>query len=304
MRIVFMGTPAFAVPSLDALIAAGHEIAAVYCQPPRRAGRGKTLQQAAVHKRAEAAGLEVRTPDTLRDPEVQQAFAALNSDAAVVASYGLILPAPILSAPRHGCFNIHASLLPRWRGAAPIHRAILAGDETTGVAIMKMEEGLDTGPVYCTRTTDIDGKNAVQLAEELGAMGAALMVEVLDKLDALRPVAQPADGATYAAKIEKREGRIDFTRPAAEILRRIRAFYPVPGAFFEFRGSRIKILDAEIVDRSGEPGTILDDRMTIACGDKAIAPWLVQREGRAAMAPALLLNGFAIPAGTRLGLDP
>ena len=300
MRIVFMGTPTFAVPSLDALIAAGHEIAAVYCQPPRRAGRGQELQHAAVHKRAEAAGLEVRTPDSLRDPEVQRAFAALDSDAAIVASYGLILPEPILAAPRHGCFNVHASLLPRWRGAAPIHRALLAGDETTGVSIMRMEKGLDTGPVYCSRATEIDDKNAVQLAEELGAMGGALMVEVLDKLDELHPVAQPAQGVTYAAKIEKREGRIDFTLPAADILRRIRAFYPVPGAFFECRGSRIKILDAEVVDQHGEPGTVLDDRMTIACGDKAIAPWLVQREGRAAMAPALLLRGFAMPAGTRL----
>lgn len=300
MRIAFMGTPDFAVPTLDALVAAGHEIAAVYSQPPRRAGRGKALRPSPVQERAEALGIAVRAPHTLRDAEEQAAFAALGLDVAVVAAYGLILPAPVLEAPRFGCLNVHGSILPRWRGAAPIHRAILAGDETTGVTIMGMEKGLDTGPMYLRRETFVDGKTAGELTEELAYMGAAMMVEVLGDLSRFPPAPQPEDGVTYAAKIEKHEARLDFTRIAAEVERQVRAFNPVPGAFFEHEGERIKILAAELTARSGAPGTVLDDRLAIACGTGAIAPALVQRAGRAVMTPSELLRGFAIPPGTRL----
>ena len=298
MRIAFMGTPAFAVPTLDALIAAGHEVQAVYSQPPRPAGRGKALKPSPVHARAESLGIEVRTPLTLRDPTQQGEFAALDLDAAVVAAYGLILPQPVLDAPRHGCLNVHASLLPRWRGAAPIQRAILAGDEKTGITIMGMERGLDTGPMFAVRETEIDKKTAGVLTAELAGMGAALMVEVLQQLPGMKPVPQPEDGVTYAAKIEKHEARLDFTRPAAEVERQVRAFNPAPGAFFEHAGERIKILEADIAERTGDAGTVLDDRLTIACTEGSIVPRLVQRAGRAAMAPTELLRGFPVPVGT------
>ncbi|MGS1017629.1 methionyl-tRNA formyltransferase [Allosphingosinicella humi] len=300
MRIAFMGTPDFAVPTLDALVAAGHEVVAVYSQPPRRAGRGKALRPSPVQERAEALGIAVRTPLTLRDAEEQAAFAALALDVAVVAAYGLILPVPVLEAPRFGCLNVHGSLLPRWRGAAPIHRAILAGDEATGVTIMGMEKGLDTGPMYLAREVPVDGKTAGELTEELAYMGAAMMVEVLGNLDRFPPVPQPEDGVTYAAKIEKHEARLDFTRSATEVERQVRAFNPVPGAFLEHEGERIKILAAEVTGQTGAPGTILDERLTIACGSGAIAPALVQRAGRAVMTPSELLRGFAMPVGTRL----
>ena len=300
MRIAFMGTPDFAVPTLDALHEAGHEIAAVYSQPPRPAGRGKGLRQSPVHRRAEELGIEVRTPASLRDPAEQRAFAALDLDAAVVAAYGLILPQPILEAPRRGCLNVHGSILPRWRGAAPIQRAILAGDEKTGVTIMHMERGLDTGPMYAVRETAIDGKTAGELTEELAAMGAALMVEVLADLDAFPPVPQPEDGVTYAAKIEKHEARLDFTNPAEAVERQVRAFNPSPSAFFEFGGERIKLLAARVTEGRGEPGTVIADDLTIACSEGAIRPTLVQRAGRAAMTPSELLRGFPIPVGTKL----
>lgn len=302
MRIIFMGTPDFAVPTLDALIAAGHEVVAVYSQPPRRAGRGKAERTTPVHTRAEALGLMVRTPMTLRSAEEQQAFAALDADAAVVAAYGLILPPAILAAPRLGCLNVHASLLPRWRGAAPIQRAILAGDEETGVAIMQMEAGLDTGPTRLVGRTPVDAKTAGELTDELADLGARLMVETLADMVAHPAVAQPDEGVTYAAKIDKAESRIDTTRPAVEVERQVRAFNPAPGAWIAIGGERIKILAATVEAMSGPPGTLIDDRLLIACADGAIRPTLVQRQGKGAMSAAELLRGFAVPAGTRI--DP
>lgn len=301
MRLAFMGTPDFAVPTLDALLEAGHEVVAVYTQPPRPGGRrGKELTPSPVHKRAEAAGIEVRTPVSLRVPEEQEAFAALNLDAAVVAAYGLILPVPILEAPHHGCLNVHASLLPRWRGAAPIHRAILAGDEKTGVCIMRMEKGLDTGPVFARRETEVGRKTAGELTSELAGMGGALMADVLERIDTITPEPQPEDGITYAHKIDKAEARLDFTRSAEEVERQVRAFNPAPGAFFEIEGERLKVLRAELAAGSGRCGEVLDDRLTIACAEGAIRPSLVQRAGRPPMAADDLLRGFPIPAGTIL----
>jgi methionyl-tRNA formyltransferase len=300
MRLAFMGTPDFAVPTLDTLIAAGHEIAAVYCQPPRPAGRGKGLRPSPVQQAAEAAGIAVRTPLSLRDPEAQADFAALDLDAAIVAAYGLILPPAILEAPRHGCLNVHGSILPRWRGAAPIQRAILAGDRVTGVTIMQMERGLDTGPMLLVRETEVDRKTAGELTDELAGIGANLMREALERLAELRPVIQPEEGVTYASKIEKAEARLDFSRAAIEVERQVRAFNPVPGAFFEHGGERIKILAAELSERNGDPGTVLDHGLAIACAAGSIVPTLVQRAGRAAMTPAELLRGFPLPTGTRL----
>jgi methionyl-tRNA formyltransferase len=299
MRIAFMGTPDFAVPTLDALLDTGHDVVAVYAQPPRPAGRGKALSPSPVQRQAEAAGIQVRTPVSLRDAGVQAEFAALDLDAAVVAAYGLILPAPILEAPRHGCLNVHASLLPRWRGAAPIQRAILAGDEKTGVCIMAMERGLDTGPVYLCREVKIGRRTAGELTELLGKVGAEAIVETLGHLDR-RPEPQDAVGVTYAVKIDKVEARLDFGRAAVEVQRQVRAFNPAPGAYLEYENERIKVLAAEISQAEGVPGTVIDDRLTIACGDGAIVPALVQRAGRAAMTPGELLRGFAIPAGARL----
>ena len=300
MRLAFMGTPAFAVPTLNALEAAGHEIAAVYTQPPRRAGRGKALAPSPVQVCAEALGIAVRAPERLRDPADQQAFAALGLDAAVVAAYGLILPQPILDAPRHGCLNVHASLLPRWRGAAPIQRAILAGDVETGVTIMQMERGLDTGPMRAVTATPVDGKTAGMLTAELADAGARLMVAVLAALEACPPIVQPDDGVTYAAKIEKTEARLDFSGGAVIVERQVRTFNPAPGAFFEAGGERIKLLAGEVVSTPGEPGLVLDEALTIGCGQDSLRPTLVQRAGRAAMKPRELLRGFAIPPGTRL----
>jgi methionyl-tRNA formyltransferase len=300
MRLAFMGTPDFAVPTLDALIAAGHEIAAVYCQPPRPAGRGKGLRPSPVQKRAEAAGIEVRMPQSLRDPQAQADFAALGLDAAVVVAYGLILPQPILDAPRLGCFNVHASLLPRWRGAAPIQRAILAGDRLTGVTIMRMDAGLDTGPAYVTSPVQVDRKTAGELTEELAGKGAALMVEVLNHLDRSAPRPQREAGVTYAAKIRKEEARLDFSHAAVDVERQVRAFNPSPGAFFEHDGERVKVLAAETGEQSGPAGTVLDERLAIACAEGSIVPTVVQRSGRAPMSADELLRGFRIPPGTSL----
>jgi len=300
MRIAFMGTPDFAVPTLDALIAAGHDVAAVYAQPPRPAGRGKALRPSPVQARAEAAGIAVRTPVSLRSEDEQAAFRALDLDVAVVAAYGLILPQPILDAPRLGCLNVHASLLPRWRGAAPIQRAILAGDTRTGVTIMQMERGLDTGPMLANWPADVDCKTAGELTAELAAIGAELIVSVLARLPNVGARPQPENGVTYASKVEKHEARLDFTRSAAEAERQVRAFNPVPGAFFEYAGERIKMHSAEAVAGAGAPGTVLDDALTIACGEGALQATLVQRAGRGAMAPAELLRGFPIPTGTVL----
>jgi methionyl-tRNA formyltransferase len=300
MRIAFMGTPDFAVPTLDALAAARHDIAAVYCQPARPAGRGKALRPSPVEARAKALGLAVRTPLSLRNAEEQQAFSALGLDVAVVAAYGLILPEPILAAPRLGCLNVHGSLLPRWRGAAPVQRAILAGDKVTGITIMQMDKGLDTGPMLLPRETAIERKTAGELTVEMARMGAEMMVEVLRDPSAFPPQTQPETGATYAAKIEKHEARLDFTASAIEIERRIRAFNPMPGAFFEHAGQRIKIHAADVVEIDGPPGTVLDDHFTIACGSGAIRPSLVQRSGSGPMTAAEMLRGFPVPPGTIL----
>lgn len=300
MRIIFMGTPDFAVPTLDALVEAGHDVVAAYSQPPRRAGRGKSLTPSPVQRRAEQLGIPVRTPVSLKDAAVQADFAALNADVAVVAAYGLLLPRAILDAPRLGCLNVHGSLLPRWRGAAPVQRAILAGDAETGVGIMQMEAGLDTGPVRLEGRTAIDTKTTGALTDELAAMGAALMIEVLGDPDAHPPVPQSGDGVTHAAKIDKAEARLDFSRPAIEIERQVRAFAPSPGAFFEQGGERVRVLAAEVADGAGKPGEVIDAALTIACGKGAILPVRVQRAGRGVMTPDELLRGFAIPRGTRL----
>lgn len=301
MRIIFMGTPQFAVPTLEALVAAGHDVVAAYSQPPRAAGRGKKLQPSAVHLAAEAHGIEVRTPVSLKDADEQAAFAALEADVAVVAAYGLILPQPVLDAPKLGCLNVHGSLLPRWRGAAPVQRAILAGDAMTGVTIMQMERGLDTGPMLATVETPVDSKTAGDLTAELAEKGAGLMVRVLADLGAYPPVAQPEEGVTYAHKIEKAESRLDFTGDAVNVERQVRAFAPAPGAFFELEGERYRVLAAEVADVEGDAGETLDDALTIACGRGSIRPVLVQRAGRPAMDAASLLRGRAIVAGTRLG---
>ena len=300
MRIIYMGTPDFAVPALDALAKAGHDIVAVYSQPPRPAGRGKNLTPSPVHQRAVAMGIEVRTPESLKDAAVQAAFATLDADVAVVAAYGLILPRAILDAPRHGCMNIHASLLPRWRGAAPIQRAILSGDNVTGVTIMDMAAGLDTGPMRAKYVTKIEGKTAGALTAELAQAGADLMVEVLDDVAQHPPMAQPDEGVTYAAKIAKAEARIDFTRPALQIERQVRGFNPFPGAFFEYGGERFRILTAQVEHEDGAPGALLDDALLIACGHGAIRPTLIQRAGKAAMTPDEMLRGFDMPAGSRV----
>jgi methionyl-tRNA formyltransferase len=293
-----MGSPGFAVPSLNALVEAGHEVVAAYAQPPRPAGRGKSDRKTAVNERAEELGIEVRTPKSLRDAEEQACFAALEADLAVVAAYGLILPKPVLEAPRLGCINVHASLLPRWRGAAPIQRAILAGDETSGVTIMQMDEGLDTGPMLSRQTLDIRDRNAGQVTEEMAKLGARLLVEWLN--DPVPGEPQPIAGATYAKKIDKAETRIDWTRSSREVERQVRAFAPSPAAWFDANGERIKLLEAEATDGSGASGEVLDDRLTIACGSGAIRPIKVQRAGRAPMSAEELLRGFAIAKGTIL----
>jgi len=299
MRVVFMGSPDFAVPSLDGLVEARHEVICVYTQPPRPAGRGKGEQKTAIHVRAEELGVEVRCPRTLKDQEEQARFAALDPDLAVVAAYGLILPKPILEAPKRGCINVHASLLPRWRGAAPIQRAILAGDQTTGVTIMRMEEGLDTGPMLLKRETPVDRKNAGRLTNELAKLGAEALIEWLG--DPTPPVAQPDEGVTYASKIDKAEARIDWARSAEEIERHVRAFAPSPGAWFEANGERVKLLDSVADDEaSGNPGEVLDDCLTIGCGTGYIRPLKVQRAGRAVMTPGELLRGFNISKGAIL----
>jgi len=299
MRIIFMGSPEFAVPSLEALVESAQDVVCVYSQPPRPAGRGKADRKTAVHERAERLGIEVRTPRTLRDPDEQERFRALNADLAVVAAYGLILPKPILDAPAQGCINVHASLLPRWRGAAPIQRAILAGDEETGVTLMQMEEGLDTGPMLLKREIPIDGDNAAQVSEKLAKLGAAMLVEWLGHPG--QPEPQPDDGATYASKIDKTETRIEWIKSAVEIERQVRAFSLAPGAWFEVNGERIKLLEASAAaDGAGHPGEVLDDCLSIACGSGHVRTLTVQRAGRAPMTAGELLRGFPIPKGTIL----
>ena len=299
MRIVFMGSPDFAVPSLDALVEAGHDVIAVYSQPPRPAGRGKSERKTAVHERAEELGIEVRTPRTLRNEEEQARFRALDADLAAVAAYGLILPKEVLEAPKGGCINVHASLLPRWRGAAPIQRAILAGDKITGVTIMRMDEGLDTGPMLLKRELNIRGKTAGEVTEELAKIGAGALIEWLENPSPPEP--QPFSGATYAKKIDKAETRIDWRRQADEIRRQVLAFSPAPGAWFEANGDRIKLLETAVgCDASGRPGQVLDDCLNVACGSGYIRPLKVQRAGRGPMTPGELLRGFSIAKGTIL----
>jgi methionyl-tRNA formyltransferase len=300
MRIVFMGSPDFAVPTLDALVEAGHEVVAVYTQPPRPAGRGKGERPTAVDERAGELGIELRCPKNLRGEAEQRAFAELEADVAVVAAYGLILPQPILDAPMLGCLNVHASLLPRWRGAAPVQRAIMAGDECTGVTIMQMETGLDTGPMLLKRAAEIEDKNAALLTDELAKLGASMMAEVLADLPRFEPIPQPEDGVTYAAKISKEEARIDWARPANELVRHVQGLAPFPGAWFEADGERIKVLAAELAHGAAMPGEVINDRLTVACGSGALRPTLVQRAGKDAMGSDELLRGFTIPKGTIL----
>ena len=295
-----MGTPAFAVPTLDALVEAGHDIAAVYTQPPRRAQRGQRELPSPVQRRADTLGLPLRAPLNFKDAAARDAWAALDLDAGIVSAYGLILPQALLDAPRRGCLNVHASLLPRWRGAAPVQRAILAGDGETGVTIMRMERGLDTGPMLLSEATPVGGKTAGELTIELGRLGAQLIVEALARLDALTPQQQPEADVTYAAKLDKTEARLDLTRPAVELERAVRAFNPVPGAYVEISGERLKLLAASVVDGSGSPGTVLDTQLTLACGIGALRPTLVQRAGKPPMSAAALLNGWSVAVGTRV----
>lgn len=295
-----MGTPDFAVPALRALAGAGHEIACVYTQPPRPAGRGKKLMPSPVQVEAERLGLAVRCPVSLRKAEAQAEFAALGADVAVVAAYGLILPRPVLDAPWHGCLNIHASLLPRWRGAAPIHRAVMAGDEVTGVTIMQMEAGLDTGPMLHKVAVPVGRKTTGELFAELGAVGAAAMVEVLADLAAFPPEPQDDAAAIYAPKIDKAEAKIDWSADAETIERLVRGLAPFPGAWFELEGERVKLLLAEVVEGSGAPGTVVDGDFTIACGTGALRPLRLQRAGKPALERAEFLRGRPVAAGTVL----
>ncbi len=295
-----MGTPAFAVPTLQALHAAGHQLLAAYTQPPRRAGRGKAERRSPVHEAAEARGIAVRHPVTLRDLEEQAAFAALEAEVAVVAAYGLILPRPVLEATARGCLNVHASLLPRWRGAAPIQRAILAGDPVTGVTIMRMEQGLDTGPMLARVRLQVEEKTSGELHAELAVMGAQAMIEVLADLDGLRAEEQEDREATHAPKIDKAEARIDWAKPAELLEREVRAFAPFPGSWFELDGERIKLLRARMIGVNGAPGTVLDAELTIACGNAALRPVELQRAGRPAMRAAEFLRGMSVPVGAVL----
>ncbi|MFN4240781.1 MAG: methionyl-tRNA formyltransferase [Erythrobacter cryptus] len=304
MRIIFMGTPDFAVPALMALHAAGHEVVCAYTQPPRPAGRGKQPQPSPVQRAAEQLGVPVRCPVSLRDEAEKAAFAAHGADVAVVAAYGLILPRAVLSAPRRGCLNIHASLLPRWRGAAPIHRAVMAGDEETGITIMQMEAGLDTGPMLHKLRVPVGRKTTGELTEELARLGAAAIAEVLANLAAFPSVPQDEALATYAPKIDKAEARIDWAESAAVIERRVRGLAPFPGAWFEMEGAhgpeRVKLLLAEVAQGAGAPGTVLDEDFTIACGEGAIRPLRLQRAGRPVLARAEFLRGRPVARGSVL----
>jgi len=298
-----MGTPDFAVPALRALVAAGHEVACVYCQPPRPAGRGQKARPCPVQQAAEGFGLPVRTPPSLKDATDQAEFHALDLDAAVVAAYGLILPDAILEAPRLGCINIHASLLPRWRGAAPIQRAILAGDSESGVTIMQVEQKLDAGPILLAEAVPITAETTGQsLHDELAEIGARLVVEALDGIAAgtVTPQPQPEEGVTYAHKLERAEGMLDWREPADALERKVRAFTPWPGAWFELDGERIKLLTVELVPGDGAAGEVLDDRLTVACGNGALRPVRLQRQGRKPMNIDEFLRGFPVARGTRL----
>lgn len=301
MRVLFMGTPEFSVSVLDALVAAGHEIVAVYCQPPRPAGRGKKDRPTPVHARALDLGFDVRHPKSLRDETVQQEIADLDADIGVVVAYGLILPQAVLDAPKHGCLNIHASLLPRWRGAAPIHRAIMAGDAQTGVCIMQMDAGLDTGPVLLRRSLDIGAQETTaQLHDRLALSGSEAIVAALAQRDSLTPQPQSEVGVTYAEKIAKSEARIDWTLSAAEVDRKIRGLSPFPGAWSEIDGQRVKLLASRQTRGDGTAGTLLDDALTVACGDGAVQLLRLQRAGKGAQDADIFLRGFPLKMGQQL----
>ena len=307
LRVIFMGTPQFAVPTLAGIVAAGHEVVAVYTRPPRPAGRGMAARRSDVHAFAESAGLPVLTPSSLKSGEIQAGFAAKSADVAVVVAYGLILPAPVLEAPLHGCLNLHGSALPRWRGAAPIARAIMAGDTATAAMVMRMDRGLDTGPVCLAEPIAIaSDMTAGDLHDHMSVMGAALMVRALAALERGDLDCQPqaADGATYARKIDKTEARIDFARPAGEVHNLVRGLSPAPGAWFEIgatgRRERIRVLRSALVEGSGEPGVLLDSRLTVACGGGALRLLEVQRAGRRPMSAEEFLRGFPVSPGQRL----
>ena len=310
LRLVFMGTPTFSVPTLEAILTAGHQVAAVYSHPPRRSGRGMTETKGPVHAVADANGLSVLTPVSLKGPAEQAAFCAHEADAAVVVAYGLLLPHAILTATRLGCFNLHASKLPRWRGAAPIQRAIMAGDVITASVVMRMELGLDTGPMCLVAETPIGADTtAGDLYDVLSQSGAKLMVDALAQLERGELVAtpQPCDGATYAAKIDKAEARLDFNQSAFEVHNKVRALSPFPGAWFEAgpegKRERIKVLRSSRVEGQGEPGTLLDDRLTVACGTGAISLLEVQRAGKRPQKPEEFLRGFALRIAERIAQD-
>jgi methionyl-tRNA formyltransferase len=304
LRLIFMGTPEFAVPTLRALIDAGHDLATVYSQPPRPAGRGQKARKSPVQAVAEEAGIEVRTPKSLKDAAAQRAFQALGADAAVIVAYGLILPPEFLAAPRLGCVNLHASLLPRWRGAAPIQRAIMAGDEMSGVTAMLVDQGLDTGPILlqerCVVTSEM---TAGALHDSLAELGAPLILRALAGLadGTLTAKPQGQDGVSYADKIAKEEGRLDRSQPADVLACQVRGLSPFPGAWFQHGGQRIKVLTAKAVAGAGAPGVTIDDELTVACGDGAVVLERLQRAGKAPMDASAFLRGLAVPAGTRLG---
>ena len=301
MKLVFMGTPNFSVPALKALAQSNHQICAVYSQPPRPAGRGKKLRLSDVHKEALDLGLTVHNPTSFKSDKDRTIFRKLKADIAIVVAYGLILPNQILSAPKFGCLNIHASLLPRWRGAAPIQRAIMEGDDETGVCIMKMEEGLDTGPILSSRKIQIkENDNAKILSERLSLVGSKLIVEVLDALSEFKAYSQSAAGVTYARKIEKSETKIDWSLPAKTINRKIRALSPFPGAWTEINGERIKLLASKVINKENEPGMVLDKGFSIACGQKAVEITEAQRPGKSAQKSDVFLRGFRLHKGSKL----
>jgi methionyl-tRNA formyltransferase len=307
MRVVFMGTPEFALPTLAELIAAGHDVVAAYTQPPRPAGRGMDEQRSPVHVYAESCGIPVFTPKSLKPEAEHEFFRGHGADVGVVVAYGLILPKPILEAPRAGCLNVHASALPRWRGAAPIQRAIMAGDTTTAVTVMRMEMGLDTGPICLAERVPIGpDTTAGELHDHLARLGASLMVRALAALErgSLAATPQASEGVTYAAKIDKAEGRIDFTKAAREVHNQIRALSPLPGAWIEVgpegRRERVKVLRSQLCPGSGPPCAVLDETLTIACGEGAVRLVEVQRAGKKPMPVAEFLRGFRLPPGTRL----
>jgi methionyl-tRNA formyltransferase len=308
LKIAYMGTAAFGLPALEAIVAAGHDVVCVYTRAPKPAGRGYGIRRTAIHEAAEARGIPVRTPQTLKDPAEQEVVRALDLDAAVVAAYGLILPKAVLDAPRLGCLNIHGSLLPRWRGAAPVERAILAGDEMSGVTIMRMDEGLDTGPMLLKEHCAIERMTAGELHDRLSTLGGPLIVRALDGVASgtLEPEPQAADGATYARKIEPAEAQLDWRGQEGAVERTVWAFAPRPGAWFTHKGARIKVFAAEAVRNGGRdapPGTVLDEGLLVRCGADALRLTLLQREGKGRMAADAFLRGFPVAPGERLGAD-